>query len=244
MRRVMTVLCTAAVVVLAASATRALAQDIILDNYFNTSNDPHATTNGLIWINTGNGVPFLVPNTATANGDNFPPPASDTIWDLNIELLGGTTQSNLARLVGSADGGQGNPTAFSSLLLKDIPYSDDGTPNAGQYDTSFSLEPGSFFDTSNCYEYIVPGSTGSGYFQLRAWTGDFTSYSAAVAGGALVGTTPVFYNPVGYGISPPSDLVDMPALILSPAPTPEPSTLLLAVAGMLGALAYAWRKRT
>ena len=32
------------------------------------------------------------------------------------------------------------------------------------------------------------------------------------------------------------------AFILTPVPTPEPSTLLLAVAGLVGLLAHAWRK--
>ena len=189
-------------------------KDIMFDNYFNTSNDPHATTNGLIWIDTGNGVPFRVPNLAVINGDSYPPPASDTIWDLNIELLGGTTSSDLALLVGSPDGGQSDAAAFTSLLLKDIPFSDNGTPNAGQYDTSFSPTAGGFSDSSECYKYIVPGSTGSGYFQLRVWSGDFTSFNAALAGARYVGETPVFANPVGYYIDPPQDLVDMPALTI------------------------------
>ena len=33
------------------------------------------------------------------------------------------------------------------------------------------------------------------------------------------------------------------AYLLTPIPTPEPSTLLLAASGLLGLLAYAWRKR-
>ena len=37
--------------------------------------------------------------------------------------------------------------------------------------------------------------------------------------------------------------IDNPAMILTVAPTPEPSTLLLAGTGLLGLLAYAWRKR-
>ena len=33
------------------------------------------------------------------------------------------------------------------------------------------------------------------------------------------------------------------AFLLTPVPTPEPSTALLALAGLAGLLAYAWRKR-
>ncbi len=212
MRFVIRFLFTMAIVVLAASASRILAGDIEFDNYFNSSQDPDATTNGLIWIDTGNGVPFLVPNLAV--GDDFPPPASDTIWDLNIELLGGLTASNLTRLVGDSSGGQANATAFTSLLLKDVPYSDAGTPNAGQYDTCCSPNPGGFVDSSLCYTYDLPGSTGTGYFQLRAWSGDFTSFNAALVGGAYVGQTPVFANPVQYWNMSIPDLTLMPALIL------------------------------
>ncbi len=246
MRRVMTVLCITAVIVLVASATRALATsgDIEFDNQFGPgSNDPHAAAMGCIWINTGNGVLFKVPDLAVENGDGFPPPASDCAWDLNIELLGGTTPTNLARLVASPNQA---PSTFTSLLLKDIPFGDGSTntPNCGQYDTAFSAYPGEFLDSSQAYVYNVPGTTsGTDYFVLRAWTGDFTSYSAAVAGGALVGTTPVFANAVAFGVNPIPDLVGMPALILSPAPTPEPSTLFLAGVGMAGLLAYAWKKR-
>ena len=73
--------------------------DFLFENYFNSSNDPHATTNGLIWIDTGNGVPFLTPNPVYSYDGDYPPPASDsTSWDLNIELLGGTSPSSLADL--------------------------------------------------------------------------------------------------------------------------------------------------
>ena len=189
-------------------------------------------------------MPFKVPNLAVENNDGFPPPASDCAWDLNIELLGATSPTgNFARLVATPGGGQSNPTAFTTLYLKDIPYSDAGTPNAGQYDTAFSGLAGGFLDSSLGYVYNVPDTTsGTDYFVLRAWTGDFSSYAAAVAGGALVGTTPVFANPVAFGIAPIPDLTGMPALILQ-HPVPEPSTLVLAGAGLLGLLAYAWRKR-
>ena len=79
MRRAMTVLCITAVVVLAASATWADSTgDFMFENYFNSSNDPHATTNGLIWIDTGNGVPFQTPNPVYYES-NWPPPASDCV---------------------------------------------------------------------------------------------------------------------------------------------------------------------
>ncbi len=223
MRLIATTILTVAVFTLLAAAAAAAAGDIMFDNQYATnasSTDPHATTAGLIWIDTGNGVPFKVPNLAVENGDNFPPPASDCAWDLNIELLGGTTPDNLADLHSDPAGG-GEPPNFTTLLLKDIPFGDGSTntPNCGQYDTAYSSFAGGFVDSSQAYVYNVPGggvTSESAYFVLRAWTGDFTSFNAALVGGALVGTTPVFLNPVESGINPIPDLVQMPALIVRP----------------------------
>ena len=90
----------------------------------------------------------------------------------------------------------------------------------------------------------MPGTTsGTDYFVLRAGPGISPAYALPWLAAALVGTTPVFANPVAFGENPIPDLTGMPALILSPAPTPEPSTLVLVGAGLLGLLAYAWRKR-
>ncbi len=249
MRRVMTVLCTAAVIALAASAARANSQgDFEFDNYSNSSNNPNATSNGLIWINTGNGVPFLTPNPVYSYGGDYPPPASDMTWDLNIELLGGTSPSSLADLACDVSSGGGSASC-TTLLLLSVPggasaWNGTPYPNSGEFDTSASPVPGGFNDSSLGYLYKVPGdASGSAYFEVRAWTGTFTSYSAAVAGHALVGTTPVFVNNVQLGEMPIPDLASMPALIVGPAAVPEPSTLMLAGAGLLGLLAYAWRRR-
>ena len=115
-------------------------------------------------------------------------------------------------------GNTGLSNAWTSLLLKNIPWNNGQTPNAGQYDTSYSSFPGGFWDSSEGYVYNVPGTTsGTDYFILRAWTGNFTNFNAALEGGALVGTTPVFINPVEYGINPIPDLTNMPALIVKPA---------------------------
>ena len=156
-------------------------------------------------------MPFLVPNLAV--GDDFPPPGSDTIWDLNIQLLGGLTASNLTRLAGDSSGGQANATAFTSLLLKDVPYSDAGTPNAGQYDTCCRPNPGGFVDSSLCYTYDLPGSTGTGYFQLRAWSGDFTSFNAALVAALRWPDSGVCQSRAVLDMSIP-DLTQMPALVL------------------------------
>ena len=93
MRHVTRAILAVAISVLIATEALADVGDILFDNQYATnasSNDPYATTAGLIWIDTGNGVPFKVPNPQDMN---------NTTWDLNIELLGGTMPGNLARLV-------------------------------------------------------------------------------------------------------------------------------------------------
>ncbi len=86
-------------------------------------------------------------------------------------------------------------------------------------------------------------------FELYAWTGNFSSYSAAYAAsfspsGPCVAVTPPFQvGPTSYGISFLSDAFEyMPSMLLT-HPSPEPSTLLLTATGLLGLLAYAWRRR-
>jgi hypothetical protein len=97
-----------------------------------------------------------------------------------------------------------------------------------------------------------------GYFEIQAWSNatdgtQYNTYAAAYAAsqagkpGVYVGDSGVFTSPVGLSSSiPPStgnNLDGMPAVVLRPAPTPEPSTLLMTAAGLVGLLAYAWRKR-
>jgi hypothetical protein len=82
---------------------------------------------------------------------------------------------------------------------------------------------------------------------IAGWTGNFSSYAAAVAGNApLSGITAAFGNPTGGGGSPPSTaatLVDWTAansLVL--APVPEPTTLALGGLGAAALLLFRRRK--
>jgi hypothetical protein len=101
---------------------------------------------------------------------------------------------------------------------------------------------------------LVAGQTGT--FQVRAWSGGFASYEAAVAGGALYGTGPGatslavdFQNPSGGAIDPGTGIAGLPAS-LSGFPggqtvgllVPEPSTYALAGLG-LGALFLIRRRK-
>ena len=112
--------------------------------------------------------------------------------------------------------------------------------------------------------WCLPGSSGinllNSQFDFQAWTGNYSTYAAAVAGHAYACDTGAFFAPKSSddpysgggaifsqkgGGSPLTNglFIDVPAMILQVQPTPEPSTLALAAAGLLGLLAYAWRKR-
>jgi hypothetical protein len=229
MRSILTILSALALLALATSNTGATTYYASItfdntDNMYNTPN-PNATTGGFLWINTGGG-PALANN------------------DVNMQLLGGTSPTSLS--VCPIAPNCTPPPSNTTLLLS------DGTADGDV--TAFGN--GVFIDNS-CQTYAVPGSTFAGtyYFQLFAWSGMYNTYAAAVAAsaagtpGVYVGETPVFQNLAGgyaNASSPipsiPQDLVDMPALIMAKA-VPEPSTLLLAAAGLLGMSACAWRRR-
>ena len=129
------------------------------------------------------------------------------VWDLNIELLGGTTPDNLADLRSDPAGGgepirlYHSPIERHSVRRRILP-----TPRIAVSTTRRSaLSRADLSIPAQAYVYNVPGggvTSESAYFVLRAWTGDFTSFNAALVGGALVGTTPVFLNPVESGINP------------------------------------------
>jgi len=100
---------------------------------------------------------------------------------------------------------------------------------------------GGIFGDSTGASYTVPGVAGSGIatLEVEAWTGNFSSYAAAVTGGGSYGEV-TFQNATGGGGVPqalPVDLVGMPALILT---TPEPSTIAL---GALGTAALVFFRR-
>jgi len=80
-------------------------------------------------------------------------------------------------------------------------------------------------------------------FEVQGWTGNFTSYAAAVAGGAKVGQTAEFVNGTSSTVGSPPPLPTNTTgwdgnLVL--VPTPEPGTLAL---GGLGAAALLYFRR-
>ena len=92
--------------------------------------------------------------------------------------------------------------------------------------------PGSFFDPTGT-AYVVPDYHPYVFMQVQAWTGNFDSYAAAVAGGAFAGESPVFTNMVAYGTMDIPGLVGMPAVILTLPEPPAGCLLLLGLTGLL-----------
>lgn len=111
------------------------------------------------------------------------------------------------------------------------------------------LAPGS--DPDNAILFVDVTTGGSTQARLmtplldstwRQYSLDFTATAADASGGYRVS----FLS--GYaaqnGLSTTADQVfGIDSVSLAPAPVPEPSTLVLLSAGLLGLLAYAWRKR-
>jgi hypothetical protein len=186
MRRFTVVFCFVAALGMAAGPARA--GDIAPDWSYNTSTLPTATTNGMWWVNTGGGPTLLS-------------------FDVNAELLGGTTQSNIALLY-AAD----NPAIF---LVSD-------TSGFGGYgDITWNGDglfcPGAF------YGYLIPGTSTTSketvWVEVKAWTGNYSTYQAAyaasAAGQAVYVADVTFQNPTGYAIEVPTQqLTNSPAIVL------------------------------
>ncbi len=238
MRRVWLTLGVAAIVVLGAGTAPAWAGYITLDNYSNAGNSidtppytdasPTATTGGVLWINSGSGptpldvdvnMEFL--GCATQNG---------TFADL--QLQGGSTPALF--LLSIAQGNLQSAIGWNPIPMYPVGPGDPNGSNGYQ---------GCFYDPSGSGWALSSVGDANGYVKIRAWTGDYSTYAAAVAGGAYVAQSSAFETHFAASIDPNiGDCTAMPALILS-QPVPEPSALLLAAAGLAGLLAYAWRKR-
>jgi hypothetical protein len=98
---------------------------------------------------------------------------------------------------------------------------------------------------------LTAGTPGNG-FVVKAWSGNFDSYEAAIASGQFVytGLSSPFSNPTGGAIDPatgspglPADLTGFAALgQFTVVGIPEPSTIALAALGLGGLLALRRRK--
>jgi len=157
--------------------------------------------------------PYLTPIPGL-NGE------TDTFYDLNVELLYGTTPNNV-----------NTPVA---TLLRSSNNTGDGGTELGQVLTAAgditTYANGSIVDNSG-EEFSIPNVPpgGTAYFQILAWTGSVDSYQAALSwyysdpqlGGRFFvlysGETGVFSEQLGSPTSPiQENLNNMPHLVLSP----------------------------
>ena len=165
MRFISAIVSVLAIVAFVGSAEQATADpagEVILVGGANQT-DPHATKNGAIWMDTGSGPQIM------QQSDN-------DITDINFEVLGGTTPSNLQLLC--------NPsfnTAFTTiwLLSNPDPAGNGNVPNSASWDMNMGAN-GQWMPLSPL-AVLVPGSAGPAYFELFGWTGPYNTYQAALA---------------------------------------------------------------
>jgi hypothetical protein len=157
--------------------------------------------------------------TATSNGQFFLNNGTTTALtqgDFNAAFYGGTDANNL-QLIHSFSGSEAQFSGFSGAGKW-------GDPNGAAW--------------------AIPGSTGAGtaFMKIEAWTGAFTTYSAALAGGAAAGVSSVFQNPMKALPDAPPTLTGMPAVVMAVNVVPEPSTFALAGLGAAALLIFRRRK--
>jgi hypothetical protein len=246
MRRAIVVLSVVAIVALAASSVQA--GFVFGDYYFSFTNwgqsggdsdglGPafqtggwNATNNGAIWIKTGSTYALNV-NDFNAEIDFRAASNQSTIVITNTCLLStGVAVGDVAPF--------GPAEAYPGYFL-----GDDGDSGWG----NTHLDPSPYAQGGG--QYWLPETAGFASFQfdLKLWQGNYPSFSAAQAAHANGADTGWFAaGPMAVGIEQVGDstFVNMPSVVLQPlTATPEPSTIILVLSGVVGLLAYAWRRR-
>jgi hypothetical protein len=185
----------------------------------NNSTSPNATSGGLVFFKT----------TGTA--------VVDQNTDINLELAYGTTANNVSLA-----------NAVTTLLLSASQSAGNGTLGetlSGSGDIS-AFGGGHIFDASGTgYQFPTLPANSFVYFEVFAWTGNFSSYTAAQASGtAMVGSSGVFEEQLVAVNGTQNNIQGMPALVLthSVAPVPEPTTTALVGLGGLTLLGLSCRK--
>jgi len=194
-------------IVVAGFTTASFAQGYLnFDGSNNTSTSPTATSEGQVFING----------------------QLDTATDINAELVYGATAGSvsLSDSVVTLLLSQATSTTTSAV----------GTTQSALGDIT-AFASGVLFDVSG-NAYAVPGSTvgGTEYFQVYAWTGDYSTYAQALAAGADTATSDVFSEVLTSATGTETDIEGMSALNLTAAVTPEPTTMALAGLGGLSLL--------
>ena len=210
MRRVTTVLSILAIAALPATAAWATGDtgEVLLQSGDNQT-DPHATVEGAMWLDTGSG-PVLIPDRWDNVTNN--PADCDRSSDINVEVLAGLSPSNLQLMANP------NNSSFTSILLLSIPNPNvAAVPNSAWWDMNFGGDNGQLSDCSGGGLYIMPGSTGSAYFRVYAWTGLYNSYADAAAHGAYINDSGIYQGVTCMGSIMPIPNMTWPAMVLHPA---------------------------
>ena len=167
--------------------------------------------------------------SASSEGMIFLNGVLDTGTDLNFTLLGGASADSLSPVV--------------SLLLSATTTTQNSAlggiqPASGDI-TAFGT--GQVYDNSGVayvFSNIAPGT--AAYFQVEAWSGNFSTYAAALAGGAATGVSTVFTEVLASASGSANDIEGMSAINV--AITPEPTTIALAGFGIAGLVAFRRKK--
>ena len=181
---------------------------IYFDGSNNTSTSPTAPSEGSVFFQaTPQSTPVL-----------------DTATDINVELLYGSSSSTVDSAVVTLLLSSGSNTTTTSSV--------GSTQGAVGDITDFGT--GQIYDVSgNGYQLLSTSSGATEYFEVLAWTGNYSTYQAAVAAGAgvLTGNSGVFSEVLTSNTGQANDIENMPALVLSSVP--EPGTMALAGLGSL-----------
>jgi hypothetical protein len=148
--------------------------------------------------------------TAPSEGSVFLNGVLDKSTDINAELLWSSTANGTFSSVVTLLLSQATSSSTSAL----------GTTQSAVGDVS-EYGSGILIDTSG-NAYIIPtiGSGSTGYFEVLAWTGSYSTYAAAQVGGALTGNSGVFSEVLASATGTANDIEGMPALNLTPAGSP------------------------
>lgn len=192
---------------------------MFFDGSVNANTSPTATANGLVFFNTA-GTPVIDEGT-----------------DINVELAYGTSANNVSLA-----------NAITTLLLSSTQTVGNGTLGetlSAQGDIK-TFGGGRLFDASGT-GYIFPTLPPLTriYLEVFAWTGNFSSYTAAQASGtAQAGASGVFSGQLVASGATENNIQNMPALVLSHSVTavPEPGAMALFGLGGLALLGFRRRK--